>query len=190
MALCQKCVTTLGRSPQGWGPTLAIFSLSGLLVIMPVGSLPVGRWLVSLYANPSIPITALLFSWIMQKSFGIKLLDSAAIQTCWIFSLMAGLALYPMALGMGTFDPYAAGWRFSWLFVILLVMTLVLIFSKNRFSVVLLATILAYNLHLLESPNLWDYVVDPLLVLISIAGLTWRIITVYFLGNSQNIREK
>ncbi len=188
MALCQKTVMILGRRPKGWGPTLAMFSISGLLVAMPVGGLPVGRWLVSLYANPSIPITALLFSWIIQNSFGIKLLDPAAIQTCRIFSLMAGLALYPMAMGVGTFDPYAAGWHFSWLFVVLFVITLVLIFFNHRFYAVLLATILAYNLHLLESGNLWDYLVDPILVIISIAGLTWRIITVSFMNNSKNIR--
>ena len=42
---------------------------------------------------------------------------------------------------------------------------------------VLLATILAYNLHLLESGNLWDYLVDPILVLVAIAGLIARMVT-------------
>jgi len=180
MALCQKALMMLGRSPKGWGTILAIASVSGLLVILPIGGLPVGRWLISLYANPSIPITALLFSRIMENSFQMKLLDHSAIRTCRIFSLVAGAALYPMALGVGAFDPYSAGWHFSWLFVLLLVMTLVLIFLNNRFSVVLLATILAYNLHLLESGNLWDYLVDPVLVIISMAGLIQRLVTVYF----------
>ncbi|MCF8127762.1 MAG: hypothetical protein K9N10_04555 [Deltaproteobacteria bacterium] len=190
MALCQRALMMLGRSPKGWGPALAIASVSGLLVILPIGGLPVGRWLISLYANPSIPITALLFSWIIKNSFNVKLLDPSAIQTCRIFSLVAGAALYPMALGVGTFDPYSAGWHFSWLFVILLAITLALVFFNNRFSMVLLATILAYNLHLLESDNLWDYLVDPLLVIISIAGLAQRWVTIYFLHNFATIRRK
>jgi hypothetical protein len=190
MSLWQKVMIMLGKSPNGWWPTSAIASVSGLLVILPIGGLPVGRWLVSLYTNPSIPITALLFSWIIKNSFKIKLLDTSAIQTCRIFSLVAGAALYPMALGVGTFDPYSAGWHFSWLFVILFLMTLVLIFLNNRFSWVLLATILACNLHLLESGNLWDYLVDPVLVIISIAGLAHRWVTVYFLNKFITIRRK
>ncbi len=189
MALCQKSMMILGKSPKRWGHTLAMASVSGLLVILPIGGLSVGRWLVSLYANPSIPMTALLFSWIMKTSFKIEILDHSAIQTCRFFSLVAGAALYPMALGIGTVDPYSAGWHFSWLFVILLVITLVLVFFNNRFSMVLLAAILAYNLRLLESSNLWDYLVDPVLVIISIAGLARRFVTLHFLHKFIYIRR-
>jgi len=190
MALCQKTLMILGRNPKGWGRTVVLASVSGLLVILPIGGLPVGRWWVSLYANPSIPLVALLFSWVMKNCFQTKLLDPAAIQTCTIFSVVAGAVLYPMAMGIGTADPYCAGWHFSWLFVMLLGITLVLIFFNNRFSFVLLATILAFNFHLLESRNLWDYLVDPVLVIISIAVLIQRLVTVYFLNNFIYIRRK
>ena len=173
MALGQNLLLLMGKCPKGWTPTLFITLTSGLLVILPVGSLPAGRWMVSLYANPSIPVIALLFSWILKNAFQIQFLDSKAIQTCWGFSLLAGAALYPAAMGIGTFDPYAAGWHFSGLFTSLMAITLTLIFIQNRFSAVLLATILAYDFHLLESENLWDYLVDPLLVLLS-AGVILR----------------
>ena len=160
-----------GKRSTGWIPTVILASASALMVILPIGGLPVGRWLVSLYANPSIPLTALLFSWVLKNAFQFNLLDMKAIQTCRVFSLLAGAALYPMALGAGTFDPYCAGWHFSWLFVLLLAITLVLLFLKNRFSMLLLTTVLAYNFHLLESSNLWDYLVDPILVLVSIGAM-------------------
>jgi hypothetical protein len=176
MALCQRVMILLGKRPTGWVPTVILASASALTVILPIAGLTVGRWLISLYTNPSIPLTALLFSWVLKNAFQMNLLDVSAIQTCRIFSLLAGAALYPMALGAGAFDPYPAGWHFSWLFVILLGVTLGLLFLKNRFSVVLLATILAYDLHLLESSNLWDYLVDPILVLVAIAGLIARIV--------------
>ena len=171
----------LQKHPEGWFPTLLIALFSGVVVILPVGGLPMGRWLISLYANPSIPLTALLFSLIVRRSFQIALLDLRSIQTCGIFSLLAGTVLYPMALGLGPFDPYAAGWHFSWLFVLVLMVTVALLFFKNRFSVVLLAAIIAHNLHLLESGNFWDYLVDPILVLVSI---------VYFSNNFIYIRQK
>ena len=167
----------LGKRSTGWIPTVIIASASALMVILPIAGLPLGRWLISLYANPSIPLTALLFSWVLKNAFQMNLLDMSGIQTCRVFSILAGAALYPMALGAGAFDPYPAGWHFSWLFVILLGVTLMLLFLKNRFSVVLLATILAYDLHLLESSNLWDYLLDPILILVAIAGLIARMVT-------------
>ena len=177
MALCQRVMILLGKRPTGWVPTVILASASALTVILPIAGLPLGRWFISLYANPSIPLTALLFSWVLKNAFQMNLLDMSAIQTCRVFSILAGAALYPMALGAGAFDPYPAGWHFSWLFVILLGVTLGLLFLKNRFSVVLLATILAYDLHLLESSNLWDYLVDPVLILVAIAGLIARMVT-------------
>jgi len=177
MALCQRIMILLGKRPTGWIPTVILASVSTLMVILPIAGLPAGRWLISLYANPCIPLTSLLFSWILKNAFQMNLLNMGAIQTCRVFSILAGAALYPMALGAGAFDPYPAGWHFSWLFVILLSVTLVLLFLKNRFSVVLVVTILAYDLHLLESSNLWDYLVDPVLILVAIAGLIARMVT-------------
>jgi hypothetical protein len=177
MALSQRVVVSLGKDATGWVPTLGIALVSSVVVLLPIGDLLGGRWLFSLFPNPSIPLIALLFSWVLKNAFQLNLLDIKAIQTCRGFSLLAGAALYPMAMGVGAFDPYDAGWHFSWLFVILLCVTLLLLFFKNRFSVVLLATILAYDLHLLESGNLWDYLVDPILVLVAIVGLIVRMFT-------------
>ena len=172
MALSQRIMMSWGKHPSGWIPTITLASSSLVMVILPISGLPVGRWLISLYPNPSIPLTALLLSRVLKRAFQLNLLDMKAIQTCRFFSLLAGAGLYPMALGAGAFDPYGAGWHFSWLFFLLLLITLVLLFLKNRFSVVLLATIMAFDLHLLESNNLWDYLVDPILILVAIVALT------------------
>jgi hypothetical protein len=48
-----------------------------------------------------------------------------------------------------------------------MVITVILLFTKNRFGIVLVTCILGYDLQLLESPNLWDYLVDPFFALIS-----------------------
>ncbi len=175
MALCQWALSLLGKSAAGWSRTTVIALGSAFMVMLPMGGLPVARWLVSLQANTSIPLTALIFSRVLENAFQIPVLDRKAKTACHIFSIGGGALLYPMALGMGAFDPYAAGWHFSWLFVLLLIVTLTLLFLKNRFSLVLLAAILAYDVHLLESNNLWDYLVDPILVLLSVVALPTRV---------------
>ena len=174
MALCQRVIMWWGKPSTGWIPTIILALVSALMVSLPILGLPLGRWFFSLFANPSIPLTALLFSWVFKNAFQLSLLDVKGIRTGWIFSLLAGAALYPMALGAGAFDPYPAGWHFSWLFVVLLLVTVIMLSLKNRFSGVLLVTILAFNLRLLESGNLWDYLVDPILVITSIVGLIVR----------------
>ena len=171
MALLQGGAGLFRRDLCGWRPTLIFVLISVLIVVIPVGGLPLARWMISFNANFSIPLTAILFCKITENSFGVKLMDKNALLTCWIFSLTAGVILYPMALGLGRFDPYQAGWGFSWLFVVLCGVTILLLIIKNRFAVVLMAAIFAYNLHLLESTNLWDYLVDPFMVVVSCIAL-------------------
>ncbi|MCF8145061.1 MAG: hypothetical protein K9N21_14180 [Deltaproteobacteria bacterium] len=170
-ALLQGVTALSGRTLQGRGPALVLGLIGAGIVLFPVGGLPLARWLIGFNANFSIPLTAILFSRVVRATFGIRVLDDKALLTCWIFAITAGAALYPMALGLGRWDPYAAGWEFSWLFILLFFLTVVLLIMKNRFAMVLMAVILAYHLRLLESTNLWDYLVDPFLVVVSCIGL-------------------
>lgn len=174
MVLLQGGAGLLGRDLRGWRPTLILGFISAFITVTPVGGLPLARWMISFNANFSISLTAILFYKVTEISFGVKLLDKNALLTCWVFSLTAGVILYPMALGLGRFDPYQAGWGFSWLFVVVCGVTILLLIMKNRFAIVLIAAILAHNLRLLESTNFWDYLVDPFMVLVSCIVLSSR----------------
>lgn len=174
MVLLQGGAGLLGRDLRGWRPTLILVLISAVIAVTPVGGLPLARWMISFNANFSISLTAILFYKVTEISFGVKLLDKNALLTCWVFSLTAGVILYPMALGLGRFDPYQAGWGFSWLFVVVCGVTILLLIMKNRFAIVLIAAILAHNLRLLESTNFWDYLVDPFMVLVSCIVLSSR----------------
>jgi len=175
-ALLQGVAALSGRKLRGWRAALVLGLIAAGIVLLPLDGLLAARWLISFNANFSIPLTAILFSKVVEPFFKIRLLDDKSILTCWIFSLTAGAVLYPMALGLGQMDPYAAGWGFSWLFVLAFSVTVVLLALKNRFAVVLMAAILAYNLRLLESTNLWDYLVDPLLVVVACVGIGSKLV--------------
>jgi hypothetical protein len=49
--------------------------------------------------------------------------------------------------------------------------TATLIVTGNRFGLVLGLGVLAFDLRLLESQNLWDYLVDPVFALVSLIAL-------------------
>jgi len=172
-----QCVAVkVKKPPHGWRLTTILAVISGIIAFLPVGGLPLARWLVGINANFSFPLVAVVFNKAWEHASGSRLFDRQASMASWVFGLYSGLVLYPMALGLGGFDPYAFGWGFSWLFIILAMVTIAFLLIKNRFAAVLMACILGYDLNLLESQNLWDYVVDPFFVLFSFAALSNRLI--------------
>ena len=176
LVMIQSIAVNVKKPPHGWRLTLLLGLISGILALLPVGGLPLARRLIGMNANFSFPLLAIAFNKAWEHATGSRVLDAKASTASWMFGCAAGLALYPMALGLGDFDPYTLGWGFSWLFPVLTMATIVLLLMKNRFALVLIACILGYDLNLLESTNLWDYLVDPFFVFFSLAALTNRLI--------------
>ena len=157
---------------KGW-LRLAILGLAAAAVLsLPAGSLSFAAWVRGLNANFSLPLTGLLAVAIWETEFNRNWFTPRDWTAAWLFGAVAGLALYPFALGWGPFDPYAWGWHFSPLFVASAALTTGLLWKQNRFGLLLLLAILSYNLRLLESTNYWDYLVDPLYCAISLAALS------------------
>ena len=75
--------------------------------------------------------------------------------------LIAALYLYPATLGLTAWDPYRAGYGLPFTFACT-ALVFVLTLLKQYFAATALSlALLAYALRLLESENLWDYVIDP-----------------------------
>jgi hypothetical protein len=154
-----------------WRSLLVLGLASAALVSLPAGGIPLGRWLAGLNLPPSLPLLGLLAGRVWRDFAGTELFRAKDRQAAWIFGGLAGTVLYPMALGLGNFDPYAWGWSFSPLFPIAGAAAMYLIWNQNRFGVLLLLSLLAYDARWLESPNFWDCLVDPFYWLLSLALL-------------------
>ncbi len=160
-----------GLSTRGWGRFSLLGLISAGVVAIPIGGMPLARWLAGLNANFSLPLTGLLAVAVWEAAAGERLFSARDWTTGWAFGAIVGLLLYPFALGWGKFDPYTWGWHFSPLFVLMAGITGLLIWNQNRFGLLLLLSILAYRLRLLESTNYCDYVVDPAYCVISMTAL-------------------
>ncbi len=145
----------LRRGPA-WIPPLV-----GAVALLPISGLPIGRWLYGFSGSFSIPFIILLLEDTLSPLLQRPILDdSDRLVAAW-FGFLAAATLYPLALGLGPFDPYSAGWQFPVGYGSLIFLAVLLAASGNRFSLVILATGIAWQAGALESENAWDYLVDP-----------------------------
>ncbi len=90
---------------------------------------------------------------------------------------LSGLIFYPLALGLSPIDPYAWGYFNNihtyiapLLFLLTLLSLLTYAFYKKDLMtlICLLGASLAFQLNILESRNLWDYLLDPVIFIFAL----------------------
>jgi hypothetical protein len=147
------------------------------VLLIPIEGISIARWIAGINANFSIPLTAILTVAVCERVFARPVFAQVDWTACWSFGAIGGLALYPLALGLSSFDPYEWGWHFSPLFVIIAALTVWLIWKQNRFGFLLLLAATAFHLRLLESTNYWDYLLDPFYGCVSFVVLIRRLLS-------------
>jgi len=127
-----------------------------------------------LWGDPSIVTLLLLFLFTLQPSW---LPSRPRPAICVLITLLVAVPLYgPMLLPVPTVQDnlYAIGWQPWSLLIAITLGALIMWRSLQRtwLNIIALA-LLAYAGRLMESDNLWDYLVDPgLLVTIAFLGFT------------------
>ncbi len=139
------------------------------LALAPLGGLPLAGYVRGVTGDLSVTTLVLLSVGFLG---GVEPKERRALS---VFVVLGALFLYPMALGLGSFDPYRLGFVPSGLLAALFVVAVLA--WLRQFHVLLLCILVAVSSHaleLMESPNLWDYLVDPWLVVASIYDLFFR----------------
>lgn len=148
----------------GLACTVAIAALA------PFGGLPLAAYVRSMTGDLSIASLILLLSAILNRLSGWQPFDARARLILLFLVALAALGLYPMALGVGYFDPYRLGYGNLWFLSVLLLVALAA--CLRRLPVVALCiafAVFAWNIGWHESNNLWDYLIDPLLSIYAIS---------------------
>jgi len=157
-------------------PYLALLTCSiAILALIPFGGLPLAAYVRGVTGDLSVTSLLLLTLTILRPVCGWLPTDAREKTALLTLIVVAAVGLYPMALGIGYFDPYSLGYGNPWLLGGLLLLALVACF--RRFPVVALAialAVFAWGLGWYESGNLWDYLLDPLLAIYAIGALLLR----------------
>jgi len=148
---------------QGAATRRVLIPLAALaLPLWPLGTIDAAGFLYGYLGALSLPGLALLGALLLRRLGGTELL-TARERHWWRAALLFGaLLLYPMALGLGPFDPYGLGFSGPLLPSCLAALAILAWFTALRSgALVLLAALWAWQLRLGESANLWDYLLDP-----------------------------
>ncbi|HQR03264.1 MAG: hypothetical protein JSR19_10325 [Proteobacteria bacterium] len=143
--------------PRRWHLVAAALSL---LSLAPWGEVSPAMALRGLWGDPSITTVQLLVLALFERT-------PQAIARGWrgpaILTLIA-LVFYPLSLGMSDWDPYRLGYQPGLLVALLAVPALWAWWRGEALWLWLLAVdLVAWSAGMLESANLWDTLLDPLL---------------------------
>lgn len=154
-----------------WGIRLGLAVLVCLLLWLPVAGIPAIVYVRGTLGDLSVTTVFLLVLGCWHELADRRPQESDQTRLLMLGVLAAGLTLYPWSLGLTRMDPYSWGYGSYVLSGVLCLVTLVCWLRRAYVVVgVLLLGVAAYLLRLGESTNLWDYLVDPLLV---VFALVW-----------------
>ena len=161
----------LGRNPCLSRTRIVGSLLLGFFLLrIPVAGWSGFAWIRMLEPNPSFTLTGLLAIVLWERISRRKFLRPADWNALWIFGAAAALLLYPTALGLTSYDHYTWGW-WPRLPIGTAVVAALFLLRGNRFGLILLLPFAGFLLHLQESENFWDALIDPLYGGVSLGAL-------------------
>ena len=169
-----KLLVRVSRLPAGLRNNSILAMGALLLVLVPVGGLPIWRWLFSLYPNPCLPMLGLLLAQHGPRFFGFRVFEEADWNATWRFGAIVGTIVFLHPVLFGGIDFYYWGWNrdlAAWLIAAVAIAFLAL---GNHFGLLLAGSLIVFLVGGLESKNGWDYVIDPIFWIASLVSVTRR----------------
>jgi hypothetical protein len=139
-----------------------LVGLGYVVVMFPIAGWSLAIWLRGMVGDLSLTSMLLLVAAVYARLFDVSPPWDARERGA-LFGLLAVLALllYPFVLGLGSQDPYRSGYGGVGLLLMLALLSLWLM--RRGFYLLPLVFALAaagWSFNLLESTNLWDYLID------------------------------
>jgi hypothetical protein len=144
-------------------PALAVAAALAAALV-PLDGLPLAGYLRGVVGDLSVTTTLLLLLRLLRPVHGLEPTSETSRAALQASAGALGLALYPMTLGLGPYDPYRLGFGDPRLLAALAVLAALALGARLHLPAALLSlAVLAWAASLGESRNLWDYLLDPFL---------------------------
>jgi len=158
-----------------------------VLMLIPFGAMPFAAYVRGMTGDLSITTLVLLFCAMLRPWCGA--VQSKHRPALLGLIALASIVFYPMALGVGAYDPYQLGYGNWPLVAVLLLLALTAWFRGYTMITLCIAlATLAWAVGWYESDNLWDYLIDPFAAIYALAAI--MIYCVQTLTKSQRGRSR
>ena len=164
LVLCAGCLRLLegrdGVSP--WAKW--VIALCFVVLWLPVSAarLPLLAYVRGISSDLSITLVALACVGLCRRLLALSPVARREKLALYGVISVAALFLYPTALGWGDWDSYRSGWGSWGQWAALLALSLLCWIKGLRLLPMLVGlALLAWSAGLMESGNLWDYLLDP-----------------------------
>lgn len=153
------------------GARATIMLAAGVALFVPFGELSLAAYVRGVTGDLSISTLVLAGAACIAQLTGRRLIGQRDLRALMWLVVVAAVFLYPFALGLSPFDPYALGYGSVGFVTALLLLTLAAWYARlNLIVLVVVAAALAYLGSAYESRNLWDYLIDPLVSMYALVG--------------------
>ncbi len=156
----------LGVAPWAKWAVIACF----VLLWLPAGAahLPLLAYVRGISSDLSTTLVALACLGLGRRLFGLPAMARREGMVLSVALAVAAVVLYPTALGWGDWDAYRPGWGSLGMLGILLMLSLACWIAGLRLLPALVGlALLAWVAGVMESGNLWDYLMDPWLAILA-----------------------
>ncbi|MGB4116499.1 MAG: hypothetical protein WBK51_08140 [Polaromonas sp.] len=145
-----------------WVKGLLLALFIALLIPKSGANIPLAAFFRGFTGDFSITLLALSFLSLCHRLFGTAAVNKRELKVLMVLVFAGALLLYPTALGLRNWDAYRLGWGSWWFLAALLLMCVASLWAQVYVVPSLTAlALLAWSFGLMESGNLWDYLLDP-----------------------------
>ena len=142
-----------------WSSLVGVAAIAA--VCLPIGNIPAAGYLRGVLGDLSITSVLVLAAAAFTAVSGRSALDDSGLNALCLWAAVAGLVLYPQTLGVTHLDPYELGFRPRALILVTAALAIWWWWRQRGAALVLSSGVAAFHLRVLESENLWDYLLDP-----------------------------
>ena len=167
-------LSLLVKCQSKFSSVLLCLLIPGLLGILPVGQTDVSGFALAHMGTFSASMLVLLAFQSLANAGCVEALRAPVLRDMNLFWLILGMILYPAALGLLHIDTYSFGYGNAMSWCMLTISSLAVVGRHQMLGLCLALAVLADLLRLTESPNLWDYLIDPWLWMAAVIELVFR----------------
>jgi len=149
-----------------------VISVSVVLSFVRFGSLSLSEYLLSLSPSYSIGLISLALIVLYERLCGKKILSRRDLLIFSVWNVIMSGLLFLSYLGFIDADLYYQGYGFSVWLMVPAVSAITLALLRYPLAFIFAAYLVSYDIGLLHSENIWDYMTDGILFILSLVILS------------------